>query len=293
MKLEISVCYTMLEKIFSNLSSFGGNNENTALEEIKRRKIVLSEKLEEFYEEYFKKNDLLDFYGNFYSQITLMAESSKVIMDITNYRDYDDFIIKHCENTTDKILFTEKNLSNQNIDVYNLDRIVDKNSSNMLNDYRVPIVSKQICTGECSKKLSKYLGKFINDFKGNKILIVDPYFYSNINDFEEYILPYIPYKKKIEIYTNYENNITEKQYKYAVGKPNLKKNYDISLYIVEDKKDIHDRYIWNGKYFINIGRGLNIFGELSEGKTKSSFISISYKSSEDMKNMTYSSKKIY
>jgi len=281
LKLEIAVCYTLLETCFDTYDNFIRDSKgNLILEELYRRKIVLNEELQKEYEDFFKNNrsDLADSYESFFQEIIQYEGNFKIVpspQDDTERISYPDKLKDVCLITEDKLLLSELNEQsfNQN-DIIKLssDEIIDKNHDNPLNEFRLPIIRKVIKNRELSNDLSSWLSRFLKT--ETNLTIIDNYIYENKDQFYRYFLTHVPLNANIDIYTllnngNDENNLVHTFTTYPFNA------WNIDVNIISSKKDQHARDIITDKYYIEIDKGMRVFG--TRGFTEQSNITISYK----------------
>jgi hypothetical protein len=297
MRLEITVCYTILEKCFNNLDILNFNSlGKLILEELYKRKIILHNDLLKYYEEHFQYSapHLMDLFQTFYQMIIIQAENTKILKNykrvVNTNDDYLDLLINLCISSEDKILLIEKEPEDldsleklYNITSLNSDRVLDKDDKNILNEYRLPIIRKVVRRGELSDSLSNWLSKFIKTESNFKI--IDNYIFENRENFLTYFLKHVRKGSKIEIHTMLNNNNTEEELKRVF----LNQPFDdwaFTIKLIENKKEQHAREIITDRYYIEIDKGMAVFGD--RGKTHQANITICYK--EEMYEQKYTPK---
>ncbi|MCK4260294.1 MAG: hypothetical protein KAX49_15060 [Halanaerobiales bacterium] len=293
MKLQITLCHSILEYCLLKANIFQRDNDaNNLMEEIKRRKIIVNFDLEAYWRNFFEEEcpELLSFYETFLSDFVLYADDCElleryIVSDKANQHfddndDYKKLLYNICSSTKDKILFTElmDNLINsiQNeVDIYNVARILDQVEEHALNLYRLPIVNKQIVRGDSNVALSNWLKRFIESEMD--LIICDNYVCENEDNLLNYILVHIPNGSKIKVYTLdpclKNNRMNEKDIKDLFLKAPFA-SWDFEVHLVGNKKDNHSREIVTNDYIINLDKGLATFGRM--GKTDQSVININY-----------------
>lgn len=183
-----------------------------------------------------------------------------------------------CKKTEDKMILMEskrrigvKYINKFGISVFDSADINDAGGNNLFSMYTLPVNGKSISEGEDSKFVAEWLGRFLG--KEEYIQIFDSYLLTKegIDYLKKYILKYVKANADIEIYSLKKEDFSEQQIKDMFEGENFK-NWKFSIYIVENKKDLHARSIQGSKYIIQIDRGLSVFGRA--GKTFQTTVSI-------------------
>ncbi|MEM5592080.1 hypothetical protein AAHH67_10695 [Niallia circulans] len=287
MRLEVTVCHSIIEKCFEGFTFYQKSNRpRLLLEEILNRRIILHPELEQEYYEYFsnEKPELLDQFMEFYSNIIIQEENSKMISSyVETYQKndkYTNLLLNICNTTEDKILLTESRNEiiqiQENIDqleIIDSVKMLDRNDCNSLNNYRLPIIRKVVQNGESSAGLSKWMSKFIKT--EDKFIIIDNYIYKNRYRFRNYFLKYVKPTAEIEIYTLLPDGMSETDIINAFKGSHFKNWNIVKIIFIKDKKEQHARDIITDQYYIEIDKGMRVFGV--GGQTEQSNITISYK----------------
>ncbi|NUU61257.1 hypothetical protein [Paenibacillus agri] len=292
MKLEVTLCYSLLEKCFDSITNVF--DETTLLNELKRRKLIIHHELENIYESYFKHDrpELFDIYAAFVSSILNNEMYSKVVDNINEspvveliFPDSNNnrIVTNVCNSTEDKILMSEllndfekEKLENEmSISSFNSTEILDENKPTILNHYKIPIF-KRVPQGENSFALSKWLGRFLKNEK--EITIIDNFLYENSINFYNYVIKYIDKDANIKLITMVNNRNTEANIinKFKSSPFDL---WNISeIHIVNMKREQHARNILTENYIIMIDKGMAVFGTGRVNNTDQSDITINYRS---------------
>jgi len=167
---------------------------------------------------------------------------------------------------------TETNITLLGLNVYKIQDIIDHSKNNILNDYRLPIVRKRVKTGDNSPGLSVWLSRFLRT--ENNLEIIDNYIFQEASNFLHYFLIHVPIGANIKIYTMLDNGVSGEQIKRRF-KINAFKNWNIDVFIYTDKKEQHARNILTDNYFINIDKGMRVFGR--NHMTEQSDIAVDHK----------------
>ncbi|ASR45783.1 hypothetical protein B4V02_03250 [Paenibacillus kribbensis] len=291
MNLEVTICPSLLEKCFDGFSD--AFHENILLKEIKRRKIVIHQEIEDIYEDYIRLNrpELFDLYATFVSSILNNENYSKLI-DEFNENAIVNSIFPHsknnvvicsiCNDTKDRILLSELINSTEkselvkklNINTFSSVDILDEKKSTILNLYKIPIY-KRIPRGANSSNLSEWLGRFLLEEK--EITIIDNYLYENSDNFYKYVLSKIDVSASVKLITKLNGKITERDIinKFKAA-PFSSWNIN-EINIVSGKREQHARNIITENYLIMIDKGMAAFGTGKSNSTDQSDITIHYK----------------
>lgn len=284
MNLEITVCHSILDYCLTNLNYFDKENQaKKILDEIRSRQLVLHEDLEYEYEQFFEnhKPELLDTYREFMKNTVAYAETSKILSSYQQRSDtqvlndaYLKMLADICLSTNDKILFSDlfnvfsNRLKNWGIAHYNRRNVTNKNNNTILNQYRLPLIRKVIRSGESSHNLSRWLSRFL--ISETDITIVDGYIFENSINFHRYFLTHIPFGAKIKLFT-LRNGRTDREIIRKFTYPPFDK-WQFEINIIPSKKDQHARDVFTNNYYIEIDKGMGVFG--SKGKTHQANITV-------------------
>ncbi|MED2799901.1 hypothetical protein P4244_20470 [Bacillus thuringiensis] len=294
MKLDITVCHSILEFCFNdgiNLTDILQDkcDKLIVLEEIKKRRICLSDNLEEQYHNYFSQErpELLDIYQSFIGTLMGFANNIKFIdnqpaahyFDFLENDSYLEVLCTICYLSEDQILLSNKLDSDQKIKLesmaiscFDIQRIQNMDEDNKLNLYRLPIIAKRIPAKIDNNSISTWLSKFL--LTENEFTIVDRYIYQNSNSFLNYFLIHVQAGAKIKIYT-VEGTQARRHDIYHKFNSQPFRNWDIEIYIIPNTRDQHARNILTNQYFIEIDNGMGLFGR--DGLTYQGDITIQYK----------------
>jgi hypothetical protein len=286
MRLEVTVCHSIIEKCLDNISIFDRENKSKLiLDELFRRRMVLHPDLEEQYVNHFSniRPDLLDNFMTLYQSIVIQEDNIKLIKNYSSIYNHSDIylsiLINICNSSLDKILLTDYNdstigdISSLGISKVDSNRIVDYQDKNILNNYRLPIIRKVVTAGESSLDLSIWLSKFISTEQN--FIIVDNYIYENRLLFLNFFLKYVRIGADIELYTMVNNNNTEQNIINTFNRPPFNKWKFNKINFVRNKKDQHARDIITDRYYIEIDKGMKVFG--NNNSTHQANITIGYK----------------
>lgn len=292
LKIDVVVCYSTLEICFDLYEPFSPNNDGQKiLAEIHRRRLVLSENLENYYSNYFESNrpDLLDSYHQFIENCILYEDNSRFVnnskADSRLSKIFDnEFYIELCRVaclTDDKIILSQlgevlESACFIGITILSTIDILDESKENLLNNYRLPIIGKRIGAGESCESLSEWFSRFLKT--ESEFEIIDGYIYQNRFNFYLYFLRHIPRGSKIRISTleDIDNRLMAVTIKAAFTNPPFN-SWKIEISIIPNKKEQHARNIITNKYFIVIDKGMRIFGNGRDHQTEQSDIHIQYK----------------
>ncbi|MGG1140363.1 hypothetical protein [Bacillus mycoides] len=285
MKLEIVVCYSILKECFESLDALDRTNKSAIIfDEIMRRKIILNDQLQDSYEEYFRdtRPDLLDVYMQFIVNAVQSVDNVKVIGSTlenpTNLDEYIDVLIDMAIDTEDKILLTDllhpklTTCQFSGINKLDSDNIFNKKKENILSKYRLPIIRKCIQRGQPNLDLAEWLSRFWRS--ESEFIVIDNYIYENRAQFLSYFLNYIPKGTTIHLYTMLNHGNTEQNLK-SVFRGTPYSDWNFKFNIIGNKKDQHARDIFTNQYYIEIDKGMGVFGR--NGRTDQSNITIQYK----------------
>lgn len=286
MRIEITTCHSIIAQCFDNLDQINPfSSGNVLLEELYKRKLIIHDDLVNEYFNYFQevRPDLLDSFMSFYNIIVTQQDYSKFISSYNKINDtnnnYYDILLSISKESPDKILLSDINdvnfdqaIYNNSISKINTSRILDRDDDNLLNNYRLPIIRKVIKSNESSTKISKWLSRFIRD--ENNFIIVDNYLYENRNLFLHYFLKYIKIGANIEIHTMIHHPNTMHNLINTFKSPPFNK-WNFKIFIIGNKRDQHARDIFTDKYYIEIDKGMKVFGQ--GDKTHQANITITYK----------------
>lgn len=289
MKLEITLCYSVIEFCLANLNQLIRDNPATqVLDEIQRRKIILHTDLEECWRDYFeaKHPELLMLYEQFISDTVLYADKCELLdhYSVSQNADqlfkadesYKKLLYNISQSSKDKILFTDMiddliKSPLSEVDIYNTTRILDHTEENPLNSYRLPIVNKQIPFGDHSSTLCNWMKKF---WEGDsEVIICDNYIYANHQHLLDYFLQHYTNGSKIKLYTLIPRGKTDQDVIDLFINPPFDQ-WVFELNILNDRKEHHSREIVTSKYLIQLDKGFAVFGR--NGQTDQSVIHVDY-----------------
>ena len=284
--MDIVLCYSILEKCKS-IDVFSGNKEAVQMVwRIRQHRMVLSERLMEFYEKYFEKKGQgwLEWYQGLCTDVFYTTERSQILdsergQEYIKENPYHNELIRLCRKTEDKIILLEpkrkldKNIIKKlDIGVFDSKDVMDVSGNNAFSMYTLPVNGKSISEGEDSKAISKWLGRFLQE--ENYIQIFDNYLLTKegIAYLKNYILRYVQDGAQINIYSCLNDSDLNEQQVKQIFQEDYYKKWMFSIWLVKSKKDSHARSIEGSKYIIQIDRGLSVFGR--SGKTFQTVINI-------------------
>jgi len=291
MRLEITVCYSILEYCFAANRDFITGDQRALMlwQELQRNRLSISIPLMEFYQKRFEEKhpELLQVYQYWmaanindaerFNFVDNIYEENPTIKKWAMGDDYLNILLNTTYSTEDRIVLTEI-LNNMGFDAeplgihrMNSHLILDREANTYYNSYRFPILRKRIEAGESSFELSRWLSRIIRHER--KFTIIDNYVWQNINSLKQYFLPHVRKGAKIKIYTYLEKKRDIEDCVREFQKQEYRK-WDIRIFLVTDKRDQHARNILTENYFINLDKGLAIFGR--DGRTDQSDINIDF-----------------
>lgn len=283
--IDLVVCYSILEKCKS-ADAFSGDKEIVGMAwKIRQHRMVISEKLLDYYEEYFRKKspEYLEWYRAFCTDI-LYSKKRAVMTSLSKTKtyikgnEYLNELVLLSQETEDKIILIEpkrridaKYAKELGIVLYDSKDINDTSGSNLFFMYTLPVNGKRISEGENSRSIANWLGRFWRE--EDYIQIFDNYLLTTdgMRYLKNYFLKYVKEGADIEIYSLLMEGCTEQQITDVFAGDDLKK-WKFRVYIVRDKKVSHARSTQGEKYIIQIDRGLSVFGRA--GKTFQTTINI-------------------
>lgn len=302
--LTITVGITILKDLLKTSLLEASKEQIELWKRISQHKIALSLELQEQYIKYCEEKmgameleQMRTFLASILvsqdmtEMITIHNKSVQLVKD-----DYLDALLSVCLNTDDRILLGNKSKINKNIidkkniqifekkDIMNIDT-----SRNVFTMYTVPIICYQIKRNESSKELGAWIGRILRGQK--EFTIYDNYIgtSTNIKNFKNYILKYIPHHSGISIITIETDKVKETDLKAEFAKEFYKK-WSIEVFVAKNKKESHPRVIVMPNYAISLDKGIQTFG--TNGKTESSAITIK-ENSLDNHYIVKNTKKIY
>ncbi len=287
MKLDIVVCYSTLEFCFFDVHYYERQNKGRLiLDEIRRKRVNMNDDLLVYYETYFEDQgqDLFEEYQMWFSNQVLYSEHVKFVQNNLSAHaadsisdEYLKILVNIAYLNEDKIIFSEllennyDNLKRIGILQMNIDRILNTNEDNYYNSYRFPIIRKRIAYGDSSADLSNWLRRIIQ--KETEFEIIDGYILQEINNFKTYFLPHVQANATIKIYTILDrisgSDLTDEFFHPFYSR------WNIEIYLIQSKRYQHARNILTDNYFIQLEKGMRIFGE--NGLTDQSDITVDYK----------------
>ena len=153
------------------------------------------------------------------------------------------------QETEDRVILMEpKRRMNQaimnklGISLFDVKDINDASGNNLFSMYTLPVNGKSVSEGEGSRKIAKWLGRFLKEENAD-----------------------------VEIYSLKHEGLSEQQIKDKFSEEGYRR-WKFSIFLVKSKKELHARSIQGTKYIIQIDRGLSVFGR--DGKTFQTLISI-------------------
>lgn len=285
--IDIVLCRSILEKCKS-VDAFSGDPENVKMIwRIRQHRMVISEKLMDFYEEHFQKKgpEWLEWYRGFCTDIFYTKERSVIVASlidrcyIKKNAYYNELVsVALSKETEDNIIVMDSkhrigqnNIKELGISVFDSRDINDVSGSNLFSMYTLPVNGKAVSEGEDSKSIARWLGRFLRE--ENYIQIYDNYLLTEdgIEHLKKYILKYVEEKTEIEIYSLQNEDFSEQQIKDIFAEEYYKK-WKFSIYLVDNKQTLHTRRIQGSKYIIQIDRGISVFGR--NGETFQSIIDV-------------------
>ena len=288
MRLDIVVCYSVLEYCFSNIRHYERENKaRQILDEIERKRINLNDDLQVHYEAYFEteRADLLEDYQQWLSNRVQYEDYVKLVdndlstadVDRIISDDYLRIVTNIAYRNEDKIVFSEllndydADLQNIGILQMNVDRILDRSEDNYYNSYRFPIIRKRTELGGSSAKLSAWLKRIIQT--ETEFEIIDGYIYQERENFKNCFLVHVPSGAKIKIDT-FLDRIREADLINEFSSVDYR-NWNVEVHLIPSKKEQHARNILTNNYFIHLEKGMRIFGR--NGLTDQSDITIDHR----------------
>ena len=296
MKLDITLCHSILAYCFANLDHYERQNRaRHLLDEIRKQRINLNDDLQVYYEVYFEtqRSDLLEDYQQWFANQVIYADYvtftpnnlSNTEIDNSVNDDYLRTLLNITYVNQDKIVFSEllnsydRTLKNIGILQLNIANILDRSVNNYYNDYHFPITRKRIIAGQSSRKLSNWLKRILQteiDFE-----IIDNYIYTERDNFKRYFLPHVQHGATLKIYTISSRGVQIADLIREFSSSDYT-NWQIELYLIQSKRDQHARNILTNNYFVHLEKGMRIFGR--NGRTDQSDINVDYR-----KNITSTS----
>lgn len=288
MKLGLTFSPDIIKKKFDIDDKY-----DTLRQRVKSHKVVLSNELEELWENEIAQSLYKSQYQNWYFSIISHKDKFEKIKiedtDVNGTKNEDEkVIISTGKNSKDKIIvgissslamsnnrdikfITERTFVKDKGQIVNIADIenVYKNSryDRLFDIYETPI-RLEVRKGSSADLLSEYLSIFYRD--SNNIKIIDQYLNNldNQANFKKYILPYISDKENcnITLITDNVRDVKSKLENYG--------GYNIDVRGIPDSQG-HPSIIESDKYIIDLGYRLKLFGK--NGKTEHEIVKISRK----------------
>ncbi|MBG0768340.1 hypothetical protein [Methanococcus maripaludis] len=262
-------------------------------DELNKRIIVLNEKVEEIYSEYFLKK------GEEIHELYMTKLSDMIQYSEIGFESKDEFIenlsidedlkvlLNVCNSTEYKIILSERldgvstELNGSGITKLNLEEVFDETLDHDLNKYRFPCI-KRVELNDSTNELSKWLSKILKSEKNFQIW--DRYITStnppNFPNFQNYFLNNIDNNSEITVYTLIWERASEGSIKHAFS---TIYNRKIHVYGFKHKEVQHDREIFTDNYHIVLGNGFGTFGSGNDKTTQSVIQVLNIESSEKPK----------
>lgn len=284
--LEITVCYTILEKL-NDVDILMAEDEVIRLAHIVRsHKLLLSEKLMELCENYFKETspEKVQWYQDFCTHCMYTESRVKIVPDdgkntISEKDPYIKELLRICIGSSDKILLTEKKgkilpivkKSKLPLEVFNHFDLTEDKFENKVYRYTLPITRMMLMGHLDNSAVADWLKRFLQ--MEPYVQIFDNYLATGpeLKALHKYILPSIKSGTEIHIYTLVTEELPEEKIKEEFQKKRYK-DWKIQVFTINFKTDLHERTIQGENFIIQIDKGLGVFGK--SGKIQKSPISI-------------------
>lgn len=271
--IDIVLCHSILEKC-GYVDAFSSDPETVQMIlRLRQHRIVISEKLMEYYEEYFqnKSPELLEWYRNYCTDMFYTQERTD-IMKLSGDKVYikEDMYLNEltglASKTKDKVLLIEPKDRINNfyrnkwkLSVLDSTDMKDDRGGNTFSMYTLPVNGKMIDEGDDSNSLAEWFGRFLD--KEDYIQIFDNYLLTKvgIEYLKKYILKYIKAGTDIEIYSMEDPELPEQAVRDEFQKKYYQK-WNFTVFFITSKKNQHARSIQGSKYIIQVERGVSVFG---------------------------------
>lgn len=148
---------------------------------------------------------------------------------------------------------------------------LEESFENPLFLYTLPVTGLMLRETQSNDEVAAWLKRFLE--QESYVQIFDNYLFtsSGLRGFEQYILHFLPPDAELQIYTQLSGEVTEERIKQAVQKEKYK-NRELAVYIVNSKKDLHERRIQGEHVIIQFDKGFAVFGK--NGRIQKSPISV-------------------
>ncbi|MBH0164367.1 hypothetical protein IHV12_05530 [Fictibacillus sp. 7GRE50] len=293
MRIEITTCHSIIAQCLENLSQFDvSSTGNLLLGELYKRKLVIHDDLQNQYFDYFEKErpDLCDMFITLFQTLVSQQDNVKIIESYSNKNltsnAYYNTLLGISNVTEDKILLSNctakdfcESVSSNSINKLSSKDVLNRSNNNLLNNYRLPIIRKVIRANQSSNDLSNWLSRFLNN--QDNFIIIDNYIYENRTQFLKYFLSNVKPGAYIQIFTMINKGNNESKLKSTFQSAPFNK-WNFKIHIVTRKVDQHARDIITDQYYIEIDKGMMVFGR--NGLTHQANITITYK--EDIQDDT-------
>ncbi len=284
--LEITVCYTMLEKAMISNPILADETSKRLVDIFRCHRMVLSEKLMVLCEEYFEKQSpaALQWYQDFCAQAVHVESLVRIVSDgdareIPSADAYMNELVSVCRRSCDQVLLTEKTdkiipiirKKKWDIDAYNAASVMKCEFENKLYRFTLPVARLMVRPNMENRVVAEWLGKFLE--REPYVQIYDMYLATEagLHGLRTCILPFIKEGTDIEIYTSDFGGMTEADICAEFQKKAYRK-WNLQIYLVRSKSKLHERTIQGEHFIIQLDKGLSIFG--LDGKTDKAPVSI-------------------
>lgn len=175
--IDIVLCYSILEKCKSVDALSGDTEIVEMIRRIRQHRMVISETLMDFYEEYFEKKGQgwLDWYrgfcSNFYTKerAVIVNPSAKKCYIKTNAYQNALAAAALSEETEDHIILMEpkrripqSDVKRLGISVFDMKDMKDVGGNNLFSMHTLPVNGKNVLEGENSTSIAKWIGRKIH-----------------------------------------------------------------------------------------------------------------------------------
>ena len=238
------------------------------LPKIRKHKVVLSERLINYYEECAKDLHMEDVCSTCIQDLVQFKNKCEFVPDYGEESIADE-IMAIASKQKMKIVLAEKEEIKKAPSKINLltSKDIRENDDCILNIYTLPVPARYIPANQPVERYKNWLANWLKDEKN--IIIRDKYLLkdSGLKSFKNHFLPLFEKGSCISIHTD---NDVEQEYLDEFDKPEYN-DYQINVYKCEK---MHDRVILLDDFQIVIGRGVG-FMSGDWNKTSECFISIS------------------
>lgn len=266
-KLNLGVGFSIFKLVYLPY-----NDKTFILEIIKQHKLILSDKIINYYLEMAGEENS-DIVESFLDAL-IYNDESHVYYKTNSEISAKDELIRLVEQNPMRVLVAEdeefKDFTINKIKLISSKDIVEK-KVNSLFRYSFPIVNYYVAVGEKCESYARWFGHLFEN--ENVIQIIDKYILTKkgIDVLKKYYFPVIQNDTAVEIYSEcldeYDENMIINMFQDIYFT-----RWNISIYICTG---MHDRYILFGKYQMSIGAGLD-FLHISGTTKKACIINITY-----------------